>query len=568
MLRIPLLRALLVLAATTLAAWACSESATSIADVPSAEARWSRWYEIDDVSGENQTGPAGAELAAPIVVRVVDRQGQPSGGRRVYWKIQTGEGSLREYQSTTKPDGTATNWWTLGGAIGVQAIEVRPQGGRWTTVQATATEPGSGTDPGPEPDGQVAAISVSPSELTLTSLGEARTLSATARDASGSQVSGVTFAWRSTRSGVATVNSSGRVTAAGNGTAQVIVTQSGVSGGPADTVAITVRQEAAGVVVTPASLSLVEGNQASLQATVKDALGSTISGASVNWRSRNSGVATVNGGGTVSAAATGSTTIEASSGGAMGTSGVTVEGNSGSADLLFSEDFENGIGSLYAETCCTYSYGSSNDARAGNQSVRVELRQSDPMVHSGMRSELTILPETGITGGIGAERWFGFSLKPSANWRVDDNLWVVVSQWHAEPDPGESWGPPPMQLNITGSQWELYTRWDAEPITQRAQQERRWLGEVAFGEWTDWVVHVKWEYDDTGLVEIWRNGQKIVERRGPIGFNDQGQRYFAKLGAYIPQWNNTTGSQSRVINVDSWKVADENGSYADVAPGR
>ena len=51
------------------------------------------------------------------------------------------------------------------------------------------------------------------------------------------------------------------------------------------------------------------------------------------------------------------------------------------------------------------------------------------------------------------------------------------------------------------------------------------------GAWTDWVFHVKWSYGPDGVLEVWKNSQKIVTKSGPNTFNDARGPYM-KMGIY------------------------------------
>ena len=79
-------------------------------------------------------------------------------------------------------------------------------------------------------DGTVASVMVAPAGLTLTALGMTVQLTATALDASGNTISGKTFTWVSVPTTIATVNSSGVVTAVANGSATVTATTDGIDG--------------------------------------------------------------------------------------------------------------------------------------------------------------------------------------------------------------------------------------------------------------------------------------------------------------------------------------------------
>jgi len=96
------------------------------------------------------------------------------------------------------------------------------------------------------------------------------------------------------------------------------------------------------VTVAPPSASIVAGTTVSLQATVKDQNGNTMSGQTVGWSSDNTAAATVNSSGVVTGVAAGSATITATVSGKTGTSSITVTPViGGGGTVLFEEDFEN-----------------------------------------------------------------------------------------------------------------------------------------------------------------------------------------------------------------------------------
>ena len=90
----------------------------------------------------------------------------------------------------------------------------------------------------------VASVSVTPATLSLT-VAQTGQLTATPRDASGNPLSGRVVAWTTNIAAVATVNSTGLVTAQGAGTATVTATSEGKSG----TAAITVTASSGGSVL-------------------------------------------------------------------------------------------------------------------------------------------------------------------------------------------------------------------------------------------------------------------------------------------------------------------------------
>ena len=112
-------------------------------------------------------------------------------------------------------------------------------------------------------------ITLSRSSLALSSLGETSQLSATVLDEGGSPITGAVVAWSSSDPSVAEVSGTGAVTAIANGEATVSAT----FGAASASVAVTVEQVPAAVLISPSLLVLDgQGDTATVAATVEDAL--------------------------------------------------------------------------------------------------------------------------------------------------------------------------------------------------------------------------------------------------------------------------------------------------------
>ena len=185
-------------------------------------------------------------------------------------------------------------------------------------VRCTGNRPVWGTCPTTQ---TAASITLSPTSLSFASLSDTATLVATVKDASGNTMSGATVTWTTSSSSVATVSSAGLVTSVADGTATITATSGSVS----KTATATVSQAASTVTVSPSTKTLTSvGDTVTLTATVKDAAGNTMSGATVTWTTSNSSVATVSSAGLVTAVADGTATITATSGSVSATASVTV----------------------------------------------------------------------------------------------------------------------------------------------------------------------------------------------------------------------------------------------------
>ncbi|MCH2464111.1 MAG: BspA family leucine-rich repeat surface protein, partial [Gemmatimonadetes bacterium] len=120
---------------------------------------------------------------------------------------------------------------------------------------------------------------------------------------------------------VATVSSSGLVTAVADGTA----TGTATSGALTATATVTVAQVAAGISLSESALTFASlADTTHLTATVTDASGETISGATVTWTTSDAAVATVSSTGLVTSVADGTATVTATSGALTATASVTV----------------------------------------------------------------------------------------------------------------------------------------------------------------------------------------------------------------------------------------------------
>lgn len=231
-----------------------------------------------------------------LTATVLDQNGQPIGGASVSWTIDdnsvatVGTGGL----VTAVQNGSATVTATSGGASGIAAVTVaqRPAG-----------------------------VDVSPPADTLVAIGDTVRLAAQAFDANGNEVPDATVAWSSADEAVATVDASGLVTAAGNGTADITASAGAATGAAA----VTVSQVIVAMDVLPAATTLFSlGDTVQLVAAGVDANGHRGLALTVAWTSKDASVAAVDSTGLVTAVRRGSTDVYASTGELRDSAGVSV----------------------------------------------------------------------------------------------------------------------------------------------------------------------------------------------------------------------------------------------------
>ena len=177
------------------------------------------------------------------------------------------------------------------------------------------------TEPTPDPP-RPTTVTVSPATAELAALGATVQLSAQVQDQNGQVMSGATVTWASSATAVATVDASGLVTAAANGTATITATAGQASG----SATVTVAQVVSSVAVAPAEANFAAlGDTLRLTAEAFDANGHAVAGAEFSWGTSDDSVAAVDATGLVTAAGNGTVTITATAGEASGSAAVTVE---------------------------------------------------------------------------------------------------------------------------------------------------------------------------------------------------------------------------------------------------
>ena len=97
------------------------------------------------------------------------------------------------------------------------------------------------------------------------------------------------------------------------------------------------------------------------------------------------------------------------------------------------------------------------------------------------------------------------------------------------------------------------------------------LGPQSTDKWTDWVFRIKWAYDDSGILQIWKNGVLVATRNGGNTYNDIKGPWF-KMGIYKSLWNARkfdldSPITERTLYHDELRVARGSDGYNLVAPG-
>jgi len=194
----------------------------------------------------------------------------------------------------------------------------------------------------------------------------------------------------------------------------------------------------------------------------------------------------------------------------------------------------------------------------GSHAARFEVRAGDVAAAgsgSGNRAEVLARRKQrrgSWPDGSGTERWYGWSTLFPEDYPIIDG-WQTFVQWKNE-GPGSS----PLVMQVDEDRLYLQHRTDGGSSTKLYKTE------LERGEWQRFVVHVKWHPDsDEGFVELWHNGEQVLERTDVAtmyrdGDGDAVPNYL-KQGLY-----RTSGiEEDQTLYHDAMKVGT---SYEEVAP--
>ncbi|WP_143962601.1 polysaccharide lyase [Litoribacter populi] len=218
--------------------------------------------------------------------------------------------------------------------------------------------------------------------------------------------------------------------------------------------------------------------------------------------------------------------------------------------LLIEEDFngKNPFGQVHQQFGTDHAFTVVDDPAGGRNKVgRFELREEDPIQSNGKRSEVLFPPQDNN------DRWYSYSVYvPSEhfNWDHDND---IISQWHQA-----TGGSPATTFRIHQDRFMFRTG------NKKATRKDYYLGKVDKDQWHHFIFHIIHDHGKDGLVEVWQNGEKILEHKGGNMYDTDLPRW--KVGIYKASWaKRKTNSTKRVIYFDNIKLGSEQTSFDDLA---
>ncbi|MDH3387234.1 MAG: polysaccharide lyase [Gammaproteobacteria bacterium] len=167
----------------------------------------------------------------------------------------------------------------------------------------------------------------------------------------------------------------------------------------------------------------------------------------------------------------------------------------------------------------------------GVYAARFEIRPTDEKISDGYRAEL----RDPYVASPNEEVWYRFRTLIPRQLLEDQDLSIVLAQWHDKKANGAPAARPPLALRMKGGVLRA-DLWNDEIFAAQGDNGDGKIlyesGDFPADEWIEFVFGVKWSPDDSGLVRMWMNGKLVAEHRGAIGYYDDIYGPYFKLGIY------------------------------------
>jgi hypothetical protein len=216
---------------------------------------------------------------------------------------------------------------------------------------------------------------------------------------------------------------------------------------------------------------------------------------------------------------------------------------------------------------------SSEHVRAG----KFALKMTVPHQFGNFRSEVAQLGRI----PMGSEYWYGFSIYLPSDWQVDSQG-NILAQWHSILPPthreGDGSGKPPVAIAVTGDHWFVHLNWNTSGSGSTGEGAKAAdfdLGKIQPGAWVDYVVHAHWSADDSGTLQLWKDGKMVLNHNGPNEYSENKVGPYFKIGIYHPSWKtiykdglsgDTAVTRAIVVYDDEVRIMPAPASYEDVRP--
>ncbi len=212
---------------------------------------------------------------------------------------------------------------------------------------------------------------------------------------------------------------------------------------------------------------------------------------------------------------------------------------------------ESGIHGAALPSGETLRFGKAGDAFA------FQLDPGDPITSSSKRSEISF----GHNIEPDKVYWIAFSVYVE-DWGTLEHKDVALfgTQLHSGAHSLRLGGPIfSLYTAGDGRRFKTQARWSTSPIPARENVRTARYAErsLPFNRWIDFVFRFRLNTSGAGLLQVWMDGERIVDHRGSLGFNTPGRNDYVKFGYY--NWSDAMSSSRKVLLRSPTIVADPDG---------
>jgi hypothetical protein len=190
-----------------------------------------------------------------------------------------------------------------------------------------------------------------------------------------------------------------------------------------------------------------------------------------------------------------------------------------------------------------------NYSVVGDQ-ARFEVRPGDSLPGDGKIKERSeIATSQKMKRGQPYEITFRFMVEPGPR---NTAKWMTLTQIQATPDPGEPGHSPPFAIEMVGERMRIITRTDPNLLASR--ETTTYIDhytdsrDIERGRWYRMLIRVKFDPSGEGFLQVFRDGDRLVDYHGALGFEDLVGPYW-KEGVYRASSNESFAANYKGLKI-------------------
>jgi hypothetical protein len=166
---------------------------------------------------------------------------------------------------------------------------------------------------------------------------------------------------------------------------------------------------------------------------------------------------------------------------------------------------------------------STNYARSGSRSVEVTVHEHD-IAQDGGDGRMTERADldSGHFNLLSQDGWYAFSFLFPTNFPIGNTRLVFGSCKQTDV-------PRPILAQRFRNGRHTFT------IESHHRRKDYTFPKLTLGQWHDMIYHVRYATNETGVVQVWMNGKKVVDYKGPTAETGYRNAFYHKIGLYRDQ---------------------------------